>query len=82
MKPDVTSSAVPSAARAFVNTHREALGWTLVLGVVGAILLDWFFADRLGPRLELLRLVYGGLMVLIVMYLYFTSTVFTPTRRR
>lgn len=78
MKPD----AAPSAARTFVNTNREALGWTLVLGVMAAMLLDWFFADHLGPRLELLRLVYGGLMVLIVMYLYFTSTVFNPARRR
>ena len=61
--------------RAFVMRHREALGWVLLVLVLGVMALDWF----VGRNLELgrnlpLRLVYATLSCLIVGYVYTLAT--------
>jgi len=57
----------------FVRTHSTAFGFLLLLIAFGAMALDYFHSDLLGPRLLYLRLIYAVLALLVIGYVYIVS---------
>ncbi len=78
---DVQAQASPKFYT-FVRKHRNALGLLLLLLAFGAMALDYFHSDLLGPRLLYLRFIYAGLALLVSGYVFIISTMTEPPKTK